>query len=177
VNPTLLLAALIVVTLVLRFYRLGEWNLQATEIFTLRFGQAPVAQREAPWIPAHWQTRDRSLALLMVCLFTFQYIFLSLVRVRAPISTFYLVPTLPLLFNGAGFFLDRLAAMEWSARRSWIISATTALFVVAAGAPTLVSQYMDGRRWDFRGVARWLESPPNSGHRVLRPACGETGEP
>jgi hypothetical protein len=55
VNPTLLLAALIVVTLVLRFYRLGEWNLQATEIFTLRFGQAPVAQREAPWIPAHWQ--------------------------------------------------------------------------------------------------------------------------
>jgi hypothetical protein len=29
--------------------------------------------------------------------------------------------------------------------------------IIAAGAPTLISQYRDGRRWDFRGVARWLD--------------------
>jgi hypothetical protein len=29
--------------------------------------------------------------------------------------------------------------------------------VMAAGAPTLISQYRDGRRYDFRGVAHWLE--------------------
>ncbi len=29
--------------------------------------------------------------------------------------------------------------------------------MIAHDAPTLISQYRDGRRWDFRGAAQWLE--------------------
>lgn len=114
-----------------------------------------------------WQTRDRSLAILLVSLFTFQLVFLTLVRLRAPISTFYLVPSLPVLFIGAGVFLDRLAGMEWRLRPSWLFSATVVTIMVAAGAPTLVSQYLDGRRWDFRAVARWLDGPLAAGDIVF----------
>jgi hypothetical protein len=28
--------------------------------------------------------------------------------------------------------------------------------VISAGAPTLLSEYLNGRRYDFRGTARWL---------------------
>jgi mannosyltransferase len=114
-----------------------------------------------------WQMRDRSLALLLTSLFTFQLVFLTLVRLRAPISTFYLVPSLPVLFIGAGVFLDRLAAMEWKLRPAWLFSATVAGMMIAAGAPTLVSQYLDGRRWDFRAVARWLDGPLAAGDIVF----------
>ena len=41
INPTLILAGLVLITLVLRFYRLGEWNFQATEMFTLRDSVKP----------------------------------------------------------------------------------------------------------------------------------------
>jgi mannosyltransferase len=114
-----------------------------------------------------WQMRDRSLAVLLVSLFTFQLVFLTLVRLRAPISTFYLVPSLPVLFIGAGVFLDRPAAMEWKLRPAWLFSATVAGMMLAAGAPTLVSQYLDGRRWDFRAVARWLDGPLAAGDIVF----------
>ena len=114
-----------------------------------------------------WQMRDRSLAVLLASLFIFQLVFLSLVRLRAPISTFYLVPSLPVFFIGAGVFLDRLAAMEWKLRPSWLFSATVAATMIAAGAPTLVSQYLDGRRWDFRAVARWLDGPLAAGDIVF----------
>ena len=106
-----------------------------------------------------WQTRDRSLALLLACLFTFQLAFLGLVQLFAPISTFYLVPAVPALFIGAGVFLDRLTEMELKQRSSWLFSASVVAMMAAAGAPTVVSQYLDGRRWDFRGVARWLSGP------------------
>jgi uncharacterized membrane protein len=114
-----------------------------------------------------WLMRARPLALLLVSLFIFQLIFLTLVRLRAPISTFYLVPSLPVLFIGAGVFLDRLAGMEWKLRPSWLFSATVAAIMVAAGAPTLVSQYLDGRRWDFRAVARWLDGSLAAGDIVF----------
>jgi mannosyltransferase len=104
-----------------------------------------------------WQSRDRSLGLLLTCLFIFQLLFLTFVRLRAPISTFYLVPTLPVFFMAAGVFLDRLAGVEWKVRPAWLFPATVAIMMIVAGAPTLVSQYLDGRRWDLRGAARWLE--------------------
>jgi mannosyltransferase len=106
-----------------------------------------------------WQLRDRSLALFLLCLFLFQLVFLSLVRLLAPASTFYLVPALPVLFIGAGVFLDRLAGLEWKLRPRWLFSATAIAMIIAAGAPTLISQYLDGRRWDFRSVAHWLDGP------------------
>lgn len=104
-----------------------------------------------------WQRRDRPLALLLVSLFVFQLTFILLVMLRSPVSSFYLLPAVPVFFIGAGAFLDRLAAVEWHFRPNWLLSATVTTIVISAGAPTVISQYLDGRRWDFRGVARWLE--------------------
>jgi hypothetical protein len=45
---------------------------------------------------------------------------------------------------------------------------TTILTVfIIAGAPTLVSQYRNGRRFDFRGVAQWLEPQVSQGDVVF----------
>jgi hypothetical protein len=103
-----------------------------------------------------WQ-RHRSLALLLTSMFLFPMVFLVLLSFRTPVSTFYLLPTVPTLFLGAGFFLDRLSRLEWELRPRWVLAAALALVITAEGAPTLVSQYRDGRRYDFRGAARWLE--------------------
>jgi hypothetical protein len=61
------------------------------------------------------------------------------------------------LFIGAGVFLDRLAGLAPGIRPAWLLQAVVTLMILAAGAPTLISQYRDGQRWDFRGAARWLE--------------------
>jgi dolichyl-phosphate-mannose-protein mannosyltransferase len=103
------------------------------------------------------QGRDRSLGALLTLIFLFPLAFLELLSFRTAISTFYLLPTVPVLFIGAGVFLDRLAAIQWELRPAWLVSAGIAGMILAAGAPTVVSQYRDGRRWDFRGVARWLD--------------------
>jgi hypothetical protein len=39
--------------------------------------------------------------------------------------------------------------------------------MMVAGAPTLVSQYRNGRRFDFRGVAHWLEPRLTSGDVIV----------
>jgi 4-amino-4-deoxy-L-arabinose transferase-like glycosyltransferase len=104
-----------------------------------------------------WKRDNRPLALLLVSLFIFQLTFILLVMLRSPVSTFYLLPAVPVLFIGAGVLLDRLAAVEWDLRPRWLLPAMVMASVISAGAPTLISQYLDGRRWDFRGVARWLE--------------------
>jgi mannosyltransferase len=119
-----------------------------------------------------WQIRDRSLGILLTSLFIFQLAFLTLVRLTAPISTFYLVPVVPVLFIGAGVFLDQLAAMDWKLRPSWLFPATVAVIMLAAGAPTLISQYLDGRRWDFRAVAHWLKGPLVPGDIVFSDQAG-----
>jgi dolichyl-phosphate-mannose-protein mannosyltransferase len=103
-----------------------------------------------------WQGRDRSLAVLLTSMLAFPIAFLVLLSLRTPVGVFYLVPTIPIFFIGAGVFLDRLAAVDSGLRPRWILPATVAIIVLAAGAPTLVSQYRDGRRYDFRGAARWL---------------------
>jgi hypothetical protein len=111
-----------------------------------------------------WQERTRPLALLLACLFLFPIAFVVLVQTRTSVSTFYLSPATPALFIGAGVFLDRLAGLDWTLRPRWLLSATVAVMILAAGAPTLISQYRDGRRWDFRGVAHWLDdrlAPPD----------------
>jgi hypothetical protein len=99
---------------------------------------------------------DRSLALLLTATLTFPLAFLVLLSFRTPVSTFYLLPTVPVLYLGAGYLLDRLSGLRWDLRPAWLLPATLALAIVAEGAPTLVSQYRDGRRYDFRGAAEWL---------------------
>jgi hypothetical protein len=104
-----------------------------------------------------WQGRDRRLALLLMCLFIVPVAFIVLVSFRTSVGITYLIPSLPIFFIGAGVFLDELAGVEWRLRPRWLLSATVAVLIIAAGAPTLISQYRDGRRYDFRGAARWLD--------------------
>jgi hypothetical protein len=117
----------------------------------------PLVLAAAAGIYLLWQGRDRSLALLLAWLFIFPIAFIMVVSFRTAISNFYLLPAAPVLFVGAGVFLDRLAALDWELRPRWLASALVAAMIIAANAPTLISQYRDGRRWDFRGVARWLD--------------------
>jgi Dolichyl-phosphate-mannose-protein mannosyltransferase len=103
-----------------------------------------------------WQGRDRFLAIFLTSLALFPITFLTLLSLRTPVSTYYLLPTAPVFFIGAGVFFDRLAEVEWGLRPRWLLPVTVAAMVIAAGAPTLISQYRNGRRYDFRGVARWI---------------------
>jgi hypothetical protein len=102
------------------------------------------------------QRRDRSLALLLASMFLFPLVFILLLSFRTPISTFYLVPSAPILFIGAGVFLERLDGVDLGLRPRWLLPTTLVAVIISAGAPTLVSQYLDGRRYDFRGAAEWL---------------------
>jgi hypothetical protein len=103
-----------------------------------------------------WQGRDRPLAVLMTGMVAFPIAFLVLLSLRTPVGVFYLVPTIPIFFIGAGVFLDRLTAVDVGLRPRWLLPATVTLIILAAGAPTLISQYRDGRRYDFRTAAHWL---------------------
>jgi 4-amino-4-deoxy-L-arabinose transferase-like glycosyltransferase len=103
------------------------------------------------------QERSRSMALLMACLLVFPAAFILLVQIRTAVSIFYLIPTMPALFIGTGIFLDRLIGVETGLRPRWLLSAAVGFMIFADGAPTLISQYRDGKRYDFRGAARWLD--------------------
>jgi mannosyltransferase len=104
-----------------------------------------------------WQERERSLAILLICLATFPLAFLTLLSLRTAVSTFYLLPTAPVYFIGAGLFVHRLSRLSCELRPRWLLSAATVAIIIITGVPTLISQYLDGRRYDFRGVARWLD--------------------
>jgi mannosyltransferase len=104
-----------------------------------------------------WQGRDRFFARFLVSLALFPAIFLLIVQLRTPISTYYLIPIAPVFFMGAGVFLDHVFGLQWRLRPAWLPAAAVTAMIVAAGAPTLVSQYRNGRRFDFKGVAGWLE--------------------
>jgi dolichyl-phosphate-mannose-protein mannosyltransferase len=103
-----------------------------------------------------WQSRERSLALLLISLLIFPVAFIVLLSLRTAVSTTYLMPTAPVFFMGAGVLMDRLAAVDWKLRPRWLVPATIAIVIILGSVPTLISQYRDGRRNDFRGVARWL---------------------
>jgi hypothetical protein len=110
-----------------------------------------------------WQERDRPLAWYLTSLAVFPIAFLTLLSARTAVSQFYLVPTLPVFFIGAGVFLDHLFRVEWGIRPRWLFPVLLFGIVLAAGAPTLISQYRNGRRFDFRGVAHWLQSTAGTG--------------
>jgi hypothetical protein len=100
---------------------------------------------------------NRTLAIYLASVALFPIIFLSLVSLRTPVSTYYLLPTTPVVFIGAGVFLSRVFEVDWGIRARWLIPATVLLLILHAGTPTLVSQYLNGRRYDFRAAAHWLE--------------------
>ena len=103
-----------------------------------------------------WRERDKALALFLTSLAVFPIAFLTLITLRTPSSQYYLLPAVPVFFLGAGAFFDRLFRVEWGLRPRWLLPATVLAVVIAAGAPTLLSEYLNGRRYDFRGMARWL---------------------
>ena len=103
-----------------------------------------------------WRQRDPSLGLLLATLAVFQLGFIALVSTRTPVSPYYLVPAAPAFYLGAGVFFDRVCAVDWKAGARWLMPAAIVLAYLSAGMPTLISQYRNGRRYDFRGVAQWL---------------------
>jgi hypothetical protein len=96
-----------------------------------------------------WRREDRSLALLLVWLLAFPLVFILLLSFRTAVGTAYILPTAPIL-------LDRLAATSLEVRPRWLPAATVAAIIAVAGGPTLISQYLDGRRYNFREAASWL---------------------
>jgi hypothetical protein len=114
-----------------------------------------------------WQGRSRPIALLLASLFFVPLAFIGLVGTRTAISIFYMVPALPVLFIGAGVFLDYLIVAGSNLRPRWLLSAVVLATIAAGGAPTLLSQYRDGRRWDFRSAARWLDERVQQGDVVF----------
>lgn len=103
-----------------------------------------------------WRRHDRALGLFLASLAIFPLAFLTLITLRTPVSQYYLLPAVPVFFLGAGAFLDRLFAVDWGLRPRWLAPATIVAVIISAGAPTLVSEYINGRRYDFRGMAHWL---------------------
>ncbi len=104
-----------------------------------------------------WRERDKYLGLYLTSLAVFPVAFLTLITLRTPSSQYYLLPAVPVFFLGAGAFLDRLFQADWGVRPRWLLPATVVGVIIAAGAPTLASEYINGRRYDFRGMAQWLE--------------------
>jgi mannosyltransferase len=105
-----------------------------------------------------WRERDRSLAFVLGALALFPMLFLALISLRTPVSGYYLVPTIPVFFLTGAVFLDRLAEIGSKLSNGWVLPATVTAMLVTVGLPTLLSDYRDGRRYDFRGAAQWLES-------------------
>ena len=103
-----------------------------------------------------WRERDRALGTFLLTLGLFPPLFIALVSARTPVSTYYLVPAAPVFFLGAGVFVDRLFRTDWGLRPRWLIPTGLLLMILVAGMPTLVSQFRNGRRFDFRGVGHWL---------------------
>ena len=114
-----------------------------------------------------WQRRDRSLALYLSSLAIFPIAFIMLVSLRTAVSAYYLLPAVPVFFIGAGVFLDMLVEIKWDLRPRWLVPATLTVVIVAAGMPTLISDYWDGRRYDFRSAAHWLEARVTPGDIVF----------
>jgi hypothetical protein len=115
-----------------------------------------------------WRTgRDRSAALFLVSVAAFHLGFMLLVSFRTSVSLYYFLPSTPAFFLGAGLFLDWLCRVNSQARPTWVVPATVTVMMLAAGIPTVISDYRDGRRFDFRGAARWLTDRMGPGDAVF----------
>jgi 4-amino-4-deoxy-L-arabinose transferase-like glycosyltransferase len=109
----------------------------------------------------------RPVALLLASVAVFHLGFLLLVSFRTSVSLYYLLPSTPAFFLGAGLFLGWLCRVSRQERPTWVVPATVTLMMLAAGVPTLISDYRDGRRFDFRGAAQWLTEQIRPGDVVF----------
>ncbi len=113
-----------------------------------------------------WQ-RQRLLAFYLLCVGTFPIAFLVLVSLRTSISAYYLLPAAPAFFLAAGVFFDRISDLNGRVRPRWLLPAVVALAIHAANTPMLISDYRDGRRYDFRAAAAWLRTRLTPGDAVF----------
>ncbi|MFL5401334.1 MAG: glycosyltransferase family 39 protein [Gemmatimonadales bacterium] len=104
-----------------------------------------------------WRERERSLATMLICVAGVPIAFLTLITLRTASSQYYLLPAVPVFFLGAGVFLERLTRLNSGLYPRWLVPATVTAIVIATGMPTLASDYRDGRRYDFRRAAAWLQ--------------------
>jgi hypothetical protein len=118
----------------------------------------PLMLTAAAGIYLLWQRPDRTLAIYLTSLALFPIAFLTLISARTAVSQFYLVPTLPMFFMASGVFLERLWEVDWRVRPRWLVPVILTLLVISSTGPSLISHYRNGRRFDFRQVARWLDS-------------------
>jgi Dolichyl-phosphate-mannose-protein mannosyltransferase len=101
--------------------------------------------------------RDRVLAVFLTSLIVFPLTFLCLILFRTPVSIYYALPAAPVLFLGAGVFLERVFEVDWRLRPRWLLPAMVLILVLIPGTPTLISQFLNGRRFDFKSTAQWLQ--------------------
>jgi hypothetical protein len=113
------------------------------------------------------QKADRSLGVLLASVALFPIAFITLLSLRTPVSTYYLLPAVPVFFMGAGAFLDRLCDVDGKLRPHWLLPAIVVAGILALGGPTLISEHLNGRRYDFRGVAQWMEGQLAAGDVVF----------
>ncbi len=114
-----------------------------------------------------WRDGDRMLATFLASLVVFPIAFLCLIMFRTPVSTYYALPAAPVFFIGAGYFLDRLLQIDWKVRPRWLVPALVLILVLIPGTPTLVSQFLNGRRFDFKSVAQWLGPQLKPGDTIV----------
>lgn len=110
---------------------------------------------------------QRPVALLLASIAVFHLGFLLLVSFRTSVSLYYLLPSTPAFFLGAGLFLGWLCRVDWEVRPTWLVPATVTLMMLAASVPTVISDYRDGRRFDFRRAAQWLTQQIRPGDVVF----------
>jgi hypothetical protein len=128
----------------------------------------PVALAALAGVFRAWRTaRQRPVALFLISVAVFHLGFLLLVSLRTSVSLYYLLPSTPVFFLAAGLFLDHLCREDREGAPRWLVPATVTAMMLAAGLPTLISDYRDGRRFDFRGAAQWLTERLEPGDLVF----------
>jgi uncharacterized membrane protein len=117
----------------------------------------PVVLAAAAGIYLLWRARDRRLAVWIAGVAVIHLLVIAVISLRTAVSFFYLLPAAPAFYLAAGVFLDRVFAVDWNVRPNWLMPATITVAIIATGLPTLISQYLNGRRYDFRTAAEWLK--------------------
>jgi 4-amino-4-deoxy-L-arabinose transferase-like glycosyltransferase len=103
-----------------------------------------------------WRGPDRSLARFLTSLAVFHIGFLTLLSLRTSVGQYYLLPSAPVFYLSAGIFIDQLFRIETPWRARWLLPTMMIAIIIAASAPTLISDARDGRRYDFRSSAHWI---------------------
>ena len=117
----------------------------------------PIAIAAAAGVYLLWRQRDRTLGLYLTSLAVFQLAFIALVSHADPgVDLLSRARGAGVLPGGRRVLRSRRCGGLGCAHPLAACRPLLAVAFLTAGLPTLVSQYRNGRRYDFRGVAQWL---------------------